>query len=90
MDDLKPVHCGCGGEANWDCLDGKHQVGCLDCGICTKSYGTEAEAVAAWNRAMGADRCCNTCDSYEDGRFCLLWGIFCPSDHWCKDWSGNE
>ena len=54
MDELKPVRCGCGGEANWDCLDGKHQVGCLDCGICTKSYDTEAEAVEAWNTAMGA------------------------------------
>ena len=53
-DELKPVPCGCGGEANWDCIDGKHQVGCLDCGICTKSYRTESEAIEAWNRAMGA------------------------------------
>jgi hypothetical protein len=56
-DELKPVRCGCGGEAGcfmthyW----GKcFTVQCLECGIETKPYDTEAEAVQAWNRAMGS------------------------------------
>ena len=55
-DNLKPVRCGCGGEAScyfthyW----GKcFTVQCSECGIETKPYDTEAEAVTAWNRAMG-------------------------------------
>ena len=59
-------------------------------GRLTKKWVNEADAIEAWNKRMRADRCCNTCDSYEAGRYCLSWGIFCPSDHWCKDWSENE
>ena len=90
----KPVKCGCGGEVKVyetplkDCEG--YFVQCNDCRTATFIWLSEAEAITAWNKAMGADRCCNTCDSYEAGRYCLLWSIFCPSDHWCKDWSGNE
>lgn len=58
-----PVRCGCGGEANiytyearWKKTEDGYQrsVGCLKCGIATQLYDTEAEAVQAWNRAMGA------------------------------------
>ena len=55
-DNMKPVRCGCGGEAKvgevriW----GKYYaVKCYECGIETDPQSTEAEAVAAWNRAMG-------------------------------------
>ena len=63
--ELKPVKCGCGGEANiytyearWKKTEDGYQrsVGCLKCGIATQLYDTEAEAVTAWNRAMGADQ----------------------------------
>lgn len=54
---LKPVRCGCGGEAScyfthyW----GKcFTVQCSECGIETKPYDTEAEAIEAWNRAMSS------------------------------------
>lgn len=57
-DELKPVRCGCGGEAKID----KHTyyralptygVRCHRCGQETRQfYMTEAEAVTAWNKAM--------------------------------------
>lgn len=56
-DELKPVRCGCGGEAEvgevhfWGRC---YTVQCSECGIETKPQNTEAEAVTAWNRAMGA------------------------------------
>lgn len=95
-EELKPVRCGCGGEASVDYFIGEPSEGasyvvyCRKCEIQTMSYDTMTEAIQAWNTAVRADRCCNTCDSYEAGRYCLLWSIFCPSDHWCKDWSDNE
>ena len=53
----KPVNCGCGGEANvispFMHTD-IYLVECNECGICTSSYNTKAEAIEAWNRAMGA------------------------------------
>ena len=56
-EELKPVKCGCGGEAScyfthyW----GKcFTVQCSECGIETKPCDTEAEAITAWNTAMGA------------------------------------
>ena len=57
-DELKPVRCGCGGKA----IVKKHtfyralplySVRCDKCGIQVPSRNTEAEAVTAWNRAMG-------------------------------------
>ena len=57
-DELKPVKCGCGGEAviyvtHWW---GKCYVcECDECGTASRPCTTEAEAVEAWNRAMGAD-----------------------------------
>lgn len=94
MSELK--RCGCGGEAKvnrwkWETNRPKerYDVYCNVCGISTVFYPTEAEVITAWNLAMGAERCCNTCDSYEDGRYCKLWSIFCKSDHWCKDWSNK-
>ena len=57
-----PVRCGCGGEAyarsyantfhvTEDGYD--HTVYCSKCNIETKMFDTEAEAITAWNRAMG-------------------------------------
>lgn len=55
-DELKPMRCGCGGEATLghDAEYG-YDVFCIKCGIATDYYNTEAEAIMAWNRAMGAD-----------------------------------
>lgn len=90
----KPVKCGCGGEAEVCKSPLKYGycyfVKCERCETATNIFVKVEEAIEAWNKAMGADRCCNTCDSYEAGRYCLSWSIFCPSDHWCKDWSENE
>lgn len=58
-EELKTVRCGCGGEAScyfthyW----GKcFSVQCSECGIETKPYDTEDEAIMAWNKAMGAGK----------------------------------
>ena len=56
---LKPVKCGCGGEAEvgrgYIASSTPYMVYCTKCKIVTKDYTTEAEAIQAWNRAMGAD-----------------------------------
>lgn len=64
-DEMKPVRCGCGGEAKVECANGYdpfaekikpnlwYGVICKKCKIQTKAYYTEAEAVTAWNRSMG-------------------------------------
>lgn len=64
--DIKIVNCGCGGEAHhdsascWNHDEEKwmpnfwHRVICENCGTQTKSFYTEAEAITAWNKAMGA------------------------------------
>jgi DNA-directed RNA polymerase subunit RPC12/RpoP len=59
-DELKPVNCGCGGEAFTHILGNEiakgYYIACDECGTKTKVFGYEAEAIEAWNRAMGADQ----------------------------------
>ena len=54
-DELKPARCGCGGEA--EVLHPSYTycmvVMCHKCGIKTPYMNSEAEAIEAWNRAMG-------------------------------------
>ena len=58
-DKLTPVRCGCGGEAvlcesdKYDSFNFTYMIYCKACGITSDVYDTEAEAVQAWNRAMG-------------------------------------
>lgn len=54
MDNIKPVHCGCGGEAKVIMLIPEvYAVECSKCYIRTGGPAcTEAEAITAWNRAM--------------------------------------
>ena len=58
-DELKPVRCGCGGEV-WafmtlypDNRERPYICQCRRCFTRTGGYPTEAEAIAAWNMAMG-------------------------------------
>ena len=57
-DKLTPVRCGCGGEAKVQRVRTLKShvlvVMCTKCEIATNYYVTEAEAIEAWNRAMGA------------------------------------
>ena len=57
-DELKPVRCGCGGDvAVLFGVDKGHEyyiVKCWGCGTQTVKKRHKAEAVEAWNRAMGA------------------------------------
>ena len=59
-DELKPVKCGCGGDTRIIHGDyygeDRNSVYCTVCGIQTCYYATDAEAITAWNRAMGADK----------------------------------
>ena len=63
-EELKPVKCGCGGEAEVDCLlqpDGFYMAGCYckKCGTKTIPFWDKEKAkaidyaVATWNRAIG-------------------------------------
>ena len=61
-DELKPVRCGCGGEAiiglkEWEDRKGNYHentfVYCANCSVLTMGFLTEAEAIEAWNTAMG-------------------------------------
>ena len=59
-EELKPVRCGCGGEAvihNYSGIkrEGDYTISCSKCRILTDDYPTEAEAVQAWNRAMSGN-----------------------------------
>ena len=55
--DLKPIPCGCGGEAKVQRVRTLKSyvlvVMCTKCEIATNYYTNEAEAIQAWNRAMG-------------------------------------
>ena len=53
-DELKPVRCGCGGEAQVMHPSYTHciVIMCGKCGLKTPYMNTEAEAITAWNRAM--------------------------------------
>jgi hypothetical protein len=59
-DELKPVRCGCGGEAkvisylSREYCKMAYYVRCVECGTETDDLHSEAEAVQAWNRAIGA------------------------------------
>ena len=62
-DELKPVRCGCGGEAERNATlvdflgrDMRYSLRCEDCGIMTNWYRTESEAIEAWNTAMGVSK----------------------------------
>jgi len=59
-DELKPVRCGCGGETVVveEPRDGytSYYCTCLECAINTDYHSTEAEAIEAWNTAMGGLR----------------------------------
>lgn len=65
-DELKPVKCGCGGEAKVIMLIPEvYAVECSKCWIRTGSPAcTEAEAIEAWNRAMGTENICKNCKAY--------------------------
>lgn len=58
-EELKPIKCGCGGEAfsHFIPLMGNLPscfIYCKKCGIKTIPFQTESEAITAWNKAMGA------------------------------------
>ena len=96
-DELKPVRCGCGGEAKirpYRRLDfaftnkTDYYVQCDKCGISTLMKDTEGEAIEAWNKAMGLGEpkwWCNLCACYDKQRcYCNLHGIWVASDFGCK------
>lgn len=62
MSEVKPVCCGCGGNAVvrsiWQQSKNRfvYQVACEECFIQTIVFPTEAEAVEEWNRAMFTDK----------------------------------
>ena len=54
-EELKPVKCGCGGEARpQQTYNGDWYVVCEKCIMCSGHYHTKSNAISAWNKAMGA------------------------------------
>ena len=67
--EIKPVKCGCGGEAYVITNDFEQSfVVCHKCTICTVTYNSKAEAIEAWNRAMGADVRLYISDGYTQAK----------------------
>ena len=67
-DELKPVRCGCGGKSQVFfpfTNNSVYMIECKKCGICTSAYETEAEAIQAWNTAMG-ERTANVENQHYD------------------------
>jgi hypothetical protein len=53
-DELKPVRCGCGGEAEvLKFNNGSWLVMCNKCRTSSENYTSKDKAITAWNRAMG-------------------------------------
>ena len=55
-DELKPVRCGCGGEMLMETIGNPvfgWRLRCPKWHIMTSWFDSEAEAIEAWNRAMG-------------------------------------
>ena len=55
MTELKPcAHCGGSAEGKWRYRrpggNACYWVRCIECGVSTTAYDTEAEAIEAWNR----------------------------------------
>ena len=64
-DKLTPVRCGCGGEAEvhimgHELINAQYYINCEKCDTRTWFFDTEAEAVTAWNKAMGVSKMENT------------------------------
>ena len=103
---LKPVRCGCGGEAYYEAYE-NYNFGsyiaqimiCEKCGMRTAEWPSEAEAIEAWNKAMGERTakvvcngttmglsfCCGNCGKpvHSEGEYC----------HHCGaklEWSDHE
>ena len=53
-DELKPVPCGCGGEAKVRGIN-HFWVDCKKCHTSTTVFDSESEAVEAWNKAMSGN-----------------------------------
>lgn len=51
--EIKPVKCGCGGEAEVYQDAYNYFVACNNCGTQTVWYDTQEEAIETWNTAMG-------------------------------------
>ena len=77
-EELKPVKCGCGGEAKVcksPLEDGYcYFVKCERCETATNIFVKVEEAIMAWNKAMGADRgldeWCTDCKEYDQEKHC--------------------
>ena len=87
-DELKPVRCGCGGEAIVDQTDGydEYQVYCPKCFMSSGTFNTEAEAITAWNLAMSGvvvaknattERTAKVVEGQKDSWYCTGCGKWC-------------
>ncbi len=95
MNEKQLLPCGCGGDAYHDsasCWNPEqeewmpnfwHRVICNNCGTQTKAFYTEAEAITAWNCAMG-ERTAKAKVNFKDENFFFGWcecGQYQSSQH---------
>ena len=75
-EELNPVRCGCGGEAKVQRVKTLKShlivVMCTKCEIATNYYTNEAEAIQAWNKAMG-ERTAKAKVNFKDENFFFGW-----------------
>ena len=90
--ELKPVRCGCGGEAYAHLIGNSDAKGyyicCEECGIRTEIFETLTEAAKAWEKAFAKDinvpakeRTYKVTDIHVDEYYCPACGAEIPHSH---------
>ena len=94
-DEFTPVRCGCGGKAKhvtescWNPEEEKWMpnywniIICENCGARTKVFYTKAEAITAWNKAMG--RKTGYWNNYKDEHGCSVCHSVVIQENWDDD-----
>ena len=78
-DELKPVRCGCGGEAKIRQDGTLYYVRCPECGTESADYQFSVEAIEVWNRAMG-ERTAKVVEGQKGSWYCTGCGKWCDKD----------
>ena len=83
-DELKPVRCGCGGEAESALsFDYEYYVMCHKCGTRSDYFLKEVEAIEAWNKAMG-ERTAKVKEGWGLAMCCACKKRVLPYDKYCS------
>ena len=92
MSDMKPVKCGCGGDAYAHLIGNTEATGyyicCEECGTKTAIFDTLKGASDAWEKAIGKEKDCAHCVSYDKVKgYCNNYGLWIGDAFGCKDFA---